>query len=100
MAKRRVSIRLTATSRRQCAPNWKASAKQAPTASGGSAARSEGEPGLWGILPDDQSFLILAAARLRHVARTKWSSSRYLDMTLLERFSLEEHGTETDELTA
>jgi len=53
-----------------------------------------------GVFPDGQSCLVLAAARLRHVTGTKGSSTRYLDMTLLAKCTLEEHGTETDELTA
>ena len=38
-----------------------------------------------GAFPDGQSCLNLAAARLRHIAGTKWSSKRYLDMTLLDK---------------
>lgn len=38
-----------------------------------------------GAFPDGQSCLNLAAARLRHIAGTKWSTRRYLDMTLLEK---------------
>lgn len=41
-----------------------------------------------GAFPDGQSCLNLAAARLRHIAGTKWSSKRYLDMTLLEKHTL------------
>ncbi len=33
-----------------------------------------------GAFPDGQSALILVAARLRHVAGTKWGAKRYLDM--------------------
>ncbi|MFC1587051.1 IS256 family transposase, partial [Planctomycetota bacterium] len=33
-----------------------------------------------GCFPDGKSALMLAAARLRHVAGTKWSSKRYLNM--------------------
>ena len=36
-----------------------------------------------GAFPDGKSCLNLAAARLRHIAGTTWSSKRYLDMTLL-----------------
>jgi transposase-like protein len=36
-----------------------------------------------GAFPDGQSALMLVAARLRHVAGTKWGTSRYLNM---ERF--------------
>jgi transposase-like protein len=37
-----------------------------------------------GAFPDGQSALNLAAARLRHVAGTEWSSKRYLNMELLK----------------
>jgi len=37
-----------------------------------------------GAFPDGQSALNLAAARLRHVAGTVWSSKRYLNMELLK----------------
>lgn len=36
-----------------------------------------------GALPDGQSALNFAAARLRHIAGTAWSSKRYLTMGLL-----------------
>lgn len=36
-----------------------------------------------GAFPDGQSALMLVAARLRHVAGTKWGLRRYLDMTRL-----------------
>jgi putative transposase len=37
-----------------------------------------------GSFPDGQSALMLAAARLRHVAGTKWGTLRYLDVKLLK----------------
>jgi len=37
-----------------------------------------------GAFPDGQSALNLAAARLRHVAGTAWSTKRYLSMELLK----------------
>jgi putative transposase len=37
-----------------------------------------------GAFPDGQSALNLAAARLRHVAGTAWSTKRYLNMELLK----------------
>ncbi len=37
-----------------------------------------------GAFPDGQSELNLAAARLRHVAGTEWSTKRYLSMDLLK----------------
>ena len=36
-----------------------------------------------GAFPDGKSALMLAAARLRHVAGTKWGTRRYLDMNRL-----------------
>lgn len=37
-----------------------------------------------GCFPDGNSALMLAAARLRHIAGTKWSSYRYLNMKRLK----------------
>ncbi len=37
-----------------------------------------------GAFPDGRSALMLVAARLRHVAGTKWGSKRYLDMDKLQ----------------
>ena len=37
-----------------------------------------------GAFPDGQSALYLAAARLRHIAGTAWSSKRYLNIELLK----------------
>ena len=37
-----------------------------------------------GAFPDGESALNLAAARLRHIAGTKWSTRRYLNMKLLK----------------
>ena len=36
-----------------------------------------------GAFPDGHSALMLAAARLRHIAATKWGTKRYLRMDLL-----------------
>ena len=36
-----------------------------------------------GAFPDGQSALNLAAAKLRHIAGTRWSAKRYLNMNLL-----------------
>ena len=36
-----------------------------------------------GSFPDGQSALMLVAARLRHVAGTRWGLRRYLDMSRL-----------------
>jgi putative transposase len=40
-----------------------------------------------GAFPDGKSALMLAAARLRHVAGTKWGTRRYLDMNRLTQAS-------------
>lgn len=37
-----------------------------------------------GAFPDGESALMLVAARLRHIAGTKWSYRRYLDISLLK----------------
>jgi len=42
-----------------------------------------------GAFPDGNSALMLVAARLRHIAGTRWSSKRYLDMDLLRELELE-----------
>ena len=36
-----------------------------------------------GAFPDGNSALMLVAGRLRHIAGTKWSSKRYMDMSRL-----------------
>jgi putative transposase len=36
-----------------------------------------------GAFPDGKSALMLVAARLRHIAGTKWSTRKYMDMTRL-----------------
>jgi len=46
-----------------------------------------------GAFPDGKSCLNLAAARLRHIAGTTWSSKRYLDMTLLKEQELKSQMT-------
>ena len=42
-----------------------------------------------GAFPDGNSALMLVAARLRHIAGTKWSSKRYLNMDLLRELEVE-----------
>ncbi len=42
-----------------------------------------------GAFPDAQSCLNLAAARLRHIAGTKWNSKRYMNMDLLKQIETE-----------
>ena len=37
-----------------------------------------------GAFPDGHSALMLVAARLRHIAGTKWGTRRYLDMERLQ----------------
>ncbi len=37
-----------------------------------------------GAFPDVKSALMLCAARLRHIALTKWGTRRYLNMDLLQ----------------
>jgi transposase-like protein len=37
-----------------------------------------------GAFPDGQSALNLAAARLRHIAGSEWSTKRYLSMEFLK----------------
>ena len=45
--------------------------------------RSDGVPRDVGAFPDGQSALMLVAARLRHIASTKWGKRRYMVMDLL-----------------
>ncbi len=40
-----------------------------------------------GAFPDGQSALMLVAARLRHIAGTKWGTKRYMDMSHLRQMS-------------
>jgi putative transposase len=42
-----------------------------------------------GAFPDGKSALMLVAARLRHIAGTRWSSKRYLNMELLKELEME-----------
>ena len=42
-----------------------------------------------GAFPDRNSALMLVAARLRHIAGTRWSTKRYLNMDLLKELELE-----------
>lgn len=42
-----------------------------------------------GAFPDGQSALSLAEARLRHIAGTRWSTKRYLNMQLLKQRDVE-----------
>jgi len=47
-----------------------------------------------GCFPDGQSGLMLSAARLRHVAGTKWGSQRYMRMDRLKARAVEEADAE------
>jgi transposase-like protein len=42
-----------------------------------------------GAFPDGQSALMLVAARLRHIAGTRWGAKRYLDMKRIEELKEE-----------
>lgn len=41
-----------------------------------------------GAFPDGQSALMLVAARLRHIAGTRWGLRRYLDMNRLTEMTM------------
>ena len=43
-----------------------------------------------GAFPDGKSALMLAAARLRHVAGTRWGTRRYMDMKRLDEMDREQ----------
>jgi putative transposase len=45
----------------------------------------EDGPEVVGAFPDGYSALILVAARLRHIASTKWGKRRYLAMDALPK---------------
>jgi putative transposase len=44
-----------------------------------------------GAFPDGNSALMLVAARLRHIAGTRWSTKRYLNMELLKDLELDKN---------
>jgi putative transposase len=46
-----------------------------------------------GAFPDGKSCLNLAAARLRHIAGTEWSTRRYMNMQPLHEIELQPNGT-------
>jgi len=48
-----------------------------------------------GNFPDGRSALMLVAARLRHIAGTKWGAKRYLDMERLREQEVEERAAQT-----
>jgi transposase-like protein len=47
-----------------------------------------------GAFPDGQSCLNLAAARLRHIAGTQWSTRRYMNMVPLKEMKMETEGAD------
>jgi hypothetical protein len=42
-----------------------------------------------GAFPDGNSALMLVAARLRHIAGTRWGTRRYLNMGLIKELKKE-----------
>lgn len=52
-----------------------------------------------GAFPDGQSALMLVAARLRHVAGTKWGARRYLDMRRLREMKMDRMETMQEDQT-
>ncbi len=48
-----------------------------------------------GAFPDGQSCLNLAAARLRHIAGTQWSTRKYMNMAPLHAAQTEAYGAAT-----
>ncbi len=53
-----------------------------------------------GAFPDGNSALMLSAARLRHVAGTRWSTRKYLDMDRLHELEREREQQEQDSMTS
>ena len=51
-----------------------------------------------GAFPDGRSALMLVAARLRHIAGTRWGTKRYLDMDRLREQEQETPVGQTDEV--
>ena len=50
------------------------------------------DQGRRGAFPDGQFGLCLAAARLKHVAGTQWSTRKYMDMEPLREMNLQYNG--------
>ena len=48
-----------------------------------------------GAFPDGNSALMLVAARLRHIASTKWGTRRYLDMARLREHDQQREASQT-----
>jgi hypothetical protein len=53
-----------------------------------------------GCFPDGNSALMLAAARLRYIAGTKWGSRRYLNMKRLQELEAERTAVSDKKLPA
>ena len=51
-----------------------------------------------GNFPDGRAALMLVAARLRHIAGTRWGTKRYLDMDRLREQEQETPVGQTDEV--
>jgi len=49
-----------------------------------------------GCFPDGQSALMLAAARLRYIAASKWGTRRYMNMQRLKEFKQEQQQKAAD----
>ena len=50
-----------------------------------------------GAFPDGNSALMLVAARLRHMASTKWGTRRYLDMSRLREHDQQREASQASE---
>jgi hypothetical protein len=50
-----------------------------------------------GCFPDGQSALMLAAARLRYLAGTKWGTRRYMNMQRLKEHKQEQQQKAAEE---
>lgn len=53
-----------------------------------------------GAFPDGRSALMLVAARLRHIAGTRWGTRKYLDMDRLKEQDQERLFTEAEAVAA
>src|SRR5207245_1947921 len=80
-------------SSRPCRRPWRITRSQKSTGgasgptirSNASCARFVGATRVVGAFPDGNSAINLAAARLRHIAGTRWSTKGYLNMELLRQ---------------
>jgi putative transposase len=53
-----------------------------------------------GAFPDGNSVLMLVAARLRHIAGTRWGTRKHLDMEGLREQEQDEQYTQEESLAA